>query len=154
MSSLNSFKVMIVTVCTIIFGIGVPEVLAKPVDNYLGIGARAPLRDDPAVIINAKLKIADLGGVGISGRPAIFLGKYTELRFALTGEKEVSPGWTPFFGGGIATNTDGNGESNPMLSGGVDVQLGESLVLNIGGNFIFQSNDRDREINVSVNYLF
>ena len=151
---LSNFKVTILTLCSLTFGIGVPEVLAKPVDNYIGVGARAPLVDDFAVIINAKIKIADFGGVGLSGRPAIFLGKYTELRFALTGEKEISPGWTPFFGGGVATNTDGTGETNPMLSGGVDVQLGERFVLNIGGNFIFQSDDRERELTATVNYMF
>ena len=64
MSSRNSFKVTIVTLCSLTFGIGVPEVLAKPIDSYIGVGARAPLQDDPALIINAKLKIADLGGVG------------------------------------------------------------------------------------------
>ena len=140
--------------CSLTFGIGVPEVLAKPIDSYIGVGARAPLQDDPALIINAKLKIADLGGVGWSGRPAIFLGKYTESRFALTGEKEVSPGWTPFFGIGVATNADGSGEVNPMLSGGLDVQIGERFVLNVGGNFIFQSDDRERELTATVNYMF
>jgi hypothetical protein len=154
MSSRNSFKVMIVTLCSLNFGIYVPEVFAKPIDNYIGVGARAPLQDDLSLILNAKLKIADLGGVSFSGRPAIFLGNSTESRFSLTGEKEISPGWTPFFGGGVATNTDQSGETNLMLSTGVDIQVSEKLVLNIGGNWIFQSDDNDREINVTVNYLF
>jgi hypothetical protein len=154
MSSRNSFKVMIVTLCSLNFGICVPEVFAKPIDNYIGAGARAPLRDPLVLILNAKVKIADLGGVSFSGRPAIFLGNSTESRFALTGEKEISPGWTPFLGVGVATNTDQSGETNPMLSVGVDIQVSEKIVLNVGGNWIFQSNDNDREINVTVNYLF
>jgi hypothetical protein len=145
---------MIVTLCSLNFGICVPEVFAKPIDNYIGAGARAPLRDPLVLILNAKVKIADLGGVSFSGRPAIFLGNSTESRFALTGEKEISPGWTPFLGVGVATNTDQSGETNPMLSVGVDIQVSEKIVLNVGGNWIFQSNDNDREINVTVNYLF
>lgn len=154
MSSRNSLKVTIVTLCILNFGICVPEAFAKPIDNYVGVGARAPLRDDLVLILNAKLKIADLGGVSFSARPAIFLGNSTESRFALTGEKETSPGWTPFLGVGVATNTDQSGETNLMLSGGVDVQIGEKLALNVGGNWIFQSDDNDREINVTLNYLF
>jgi hypothetical protein len=154
MSSRNSFKVIIVTLCSLSFGICVPEVFAKPIDNYIGVGARLPLQDDLSLILNAKLKIADLGGVSFSGRPAIFLGEFTESRFSLTGEKEIIPGWTPFFGVGVATNTDRSGETNLMLSGGVDVQVSEKLVLNVGGNWIFQSDDSDREINVTMNYLF
>jgi hypothetical protein len=145
---------MIVTLYSLTFGIGVPEVFAKPIDNYIGVGARAPLQDDLSLILNAKLKIADLGGVSFSARPALFLGKSTESRFSLTGEKEISPGWTPFFGVGVATNTDQSGETNLMVSGGVDIKVGEKLVFNVGGNWIFQSDDSDREINVTVNYLF
>lgn len=154
MSSRNSFKVMVITLCSLTFGIGVPEVLAKPTDSYIGVGARVPLRDDAAVIINAKFKITDVGEVSFAARPAILLGEYTELRFALTGEKEIAPGWTPFLGFGVATNTDGNGETNPMLAGGLDFQISEKVVLQVGGNWIFQSNDTDREVNVTVNYLF
>jgi hypothetical protein len=151
---------MIVALSMLTFGMGVPEVSAKPIDNYIGIGARAPLGviepfvDPVAVILNAKLKIVDIGGISFSARPAIFLGSYTESRFSLTGEKEISPGWAPFFGVGVATNTDESGETNTMLSGGVDVKIGESVALNVGGNWIFQSNDNDREINVTLNYLF
>jgi hypothetical protein len=148
---------MIVTLYSLTFGIGVPEVFAKPIDNYIGVGARAPLQDDLSLILNAKLKIADLGGVSFSARPALFLGKSgksTESRFSLTGEKEISPGWTPFFGVGVATNTDQSGETNLMVSGGVDIEIGEKLIFNVGGNWIFQSDDSDREINVTVNYLF
>jgi hypothetical protein len=154
MDSRNSFKVMSVALFSLTFGMGVPEVSAKPIDNYIGVGARAPLFDPLAVILNAKLKIANIGGVSFSARPAIFLGSYTESRFSLTGEKEISPGFTPFFGVGVATNADESGETNTMLSTGVDVKISESVVLNVGGNWIFQSNDGEREINVTVNYLF
>lgn len=154
MSSRHSFYVTIITLCSLTFGIAAPEALAKPADNYIGVGARGGLYDDTTAIINAKFKITDFGGVSLSGRPAIFLGNYTELRFSLTGEREIVPGWTPFFGVGVATNTDRSGEVNPMLSGGLDFQISERFVLQVGGNFIFQSNDTDKELTATVNYLF
>lgn len=154
MPNRNSFKVMIVTLCTLTFGIGVPGVLAKPIDNYFGIGARMPLQDPLSLIINAKFKIVDFGGVSFSGRPAIFLGEYTESRFSLTGEMQTGSNWAPFLGAGLATNTDRSGETNSMVSAGVDIGISEKLVFSVGGNWIFQADDNDREVNVTLNYLF
>lgn len=154
MSIRNSFIVTILAVSSLTFGIGGSEVLAKPTDSYIGVGARAPLQDENAVILNAKFKLIDFGNVSVAGRPAIFLGRFTELRFALTGETEIAPGWTPFLGVGVATNTDGSGEVNSMFAGGLDLQISEKVVLQIGGNWIFQSDDSDREITATINYLF
>lgn len=154
MSSCSIFHFTIITMCSLTFGIGVPEVLAKPADNYIGVGVRGGLGDDTKAIVNAKFKIINFGGISFSGRPAIFFGDYTELRFSLTSEKEIAPGWTPFFGIGIATNTDRSGEVNTMLAGGLDFQVSERFVIQVGGNYIFQSNDTDKELTATVNYLF
>lgn len=61
---------------------------------------------------------------------------------------------SPYLGGGIATNTDSSGATNPMLSGGVDIRLFENLVLGLNVNYIFQSefNDTDWEA-MSLLYL-
>ncbi len=156
MSSGSGWQVVITTIFTlcITFAIGVPHVLAKPADNYIGVGARGGLNDDTVGVINAKFKIIDLGGVSFSSRPAIFLGDYTELRLSLTGEKEIAPGWSPFLGGGLATNTDRSGETNLMFTGGLDLQINDRFVLQVGGNYIFQSNDTDAELAVTLNYVF
>jgi hypothetical protein len=143
----------IITLC-ITFAIGVPQVWAKPADNYLGVGVRGGLNDDAVGVINAKFKIIDLGGVSLSGRPAVFWGDYTELRLALTSEKEIVPGWSPFLGGGLATNTNRSGEVNFMLTTGLDFQINERLVLQGSGNYIFKSNDTDAELTITLNYLF
>jgi hypothetical protein len=153
MSIRSGFHATIITLyitCTI----GGTPVLAKPADNYLGVGVRGGLKDDTVGVINAKFKIIDLGGVSFSGRPAVFLGDYTELRLALTGEKEIMPGWSPFVGGGLATNTDRSGETNFMLTAGLDFKINERLVLQGTGNYIFQSNDTDAELAVTLNYSF
>lgn len=154
MSSRSSCYITTIALCSFTLGIAVPEALAKPADNYLGIGVRGGLNDDTDVVINAKFKITDLGGVSLSGRPAILFGNYTELRLALTGEGEIAPGWTPFFGVGVANNTDRSGRTNPMLAGGMDFQISERFVLQVGGNLIFQSNDTDKEFTATVNYSF
>ncbi len=155
-SSGGGWHVVIATIFTlcITFATDVPHVLSKPADNYIGVGARGGLNDDTVGVINAKFKIIDLGGVSFSSRPAVFLGDYTELRLSLTGEKEIAPGWSPFLGGGLATNTDRSGELNFMLSAGLDLQVSEKFVLQVGGNYIFQSNDTDAELAVTLNYVF
>jgi hypothetical protein len=154
MSTRSNYCITTIALCSFTLGIAAPEALAKPADNYMGIGVRGGLNDNTAVVINTKFKITDLGGVSLSGRPAIFFGKYTELRLALTGEGEIVPGWTPFFGVGVANNTDRNGQTNPMLAGGLDFQISERFVLQVGGNLIFQSNDTDKEFTATVNYSF
>jgi hypothetical protein len=154
MSSRISFNVAIITLCSFTFGIGVSEVSAKPADNYVGVGVRGGLGDDTDAIVNTKFKITDFGGISLSSRPAILFGDYTELRLSFTGEKEIVPGWSPFIGGGVAANTDRNREINPMLTAGLDVQVSNRFVLQVGGNLIFQSSDTDKELTVTVNYSF
>jgi hypothetical protein len=153
MSIRSGSHATIFTLC-ITCAIGGSQVLAKPADNYIGVGVRGGLNDDAVGVINAKFKIIDLGEVSLSGRPAVFLGDYTELRLALTSEKEIIPGWSPFVGGGLATNTDRSGETNFMLTAGLDFKINERLVIQSSGNYIFQSNDTDAELAVTLNYLF
>ena len=153
-SGFHFIVITIFTLCSLNIVMGTPLTLAKPANNYIGVGARGGLNDDTVGVINAKFKITDLGGVSLSARPAIFLGDYTELRLSLTGEKEILPGWSPFLGGGLATNTDQSGEVNFMLAGGLDFQINERFVLQVGGNYIFQSNDTDAELAITLNYLF
>lgn len=141
-----------------IFGLALglyePSALADPADYFLGAGARAGFNDETAAVINAKVKVADFGEISLSGRPAIFLGSETEFRLALTGEGEIAPNCSPFVGGGLAVNTDGSGNVDPMLSAGVDFQLAKQVVMQVGGNFIFEANDTDTELIATVNYAF
>ena len=52
---------------------------------------------------------------------------------------------SPYVGGGIATNTDGLGYTDPMVTGGLDVNLTENITLGFNVNRIFQSNVDDRD---------
>jgi hypothetical protein len=57
-------------------------------------------------------------------------------------------------GGGIAINTDGNGDTDPLLTTGLDVKVIKKVVIQVGSNFIFKSNDTDAEVTATVNYAF
>lgn len=50
---------------------------------------------------------------------------------------------SPYLGGGIATATDSTSGADPMLSMGVDLRLGSSFSVDLGLNYIFQSQSVD-----------
>lgn len=54
---------------------------------------------------------------------------------------------SPYVGGGIATNTDSSGQTNAMVTGGLDLNVHENVVLGLNVNYIFQTdvNDTDWE---------
>lgn len=51
--------------------------------------------------------------------------------------------FSPFFGLGIATNTDSNGKTEPMVSAGVDLNITPNLSIAASINVIYQSGDQD-----------
>jgi hypothetical protein len=51
---------------------------------------------------------------------------------------------SPFFGLGIATNTDSNGKTEPMASLGVDLNITRNLSIAAAINVIYQRDDDDR----------
>jgi hypothetical protein len=52
---------------------------------------------------------------------------------------------SPYLGGGIATNTDSTGATNPMLTGGVDINITNNIVLGLNVNYIFQTDIDDTD---------
>jgi hypothetical protein len=52
---------------------------------------------------------------------------------------------SPYFGGGIATNTDSTGATNPMLTGGLDINITPNLVFGLNVNYIFQNDISDTD---------
>ncbi len=126
--------------------------LAEPADNYVGVGARGGFNDDLTAVVGAKIKVADFGEISLSGRPAILIGDETEYRIALTGEGEVSPDFSLFAGGGLAINTDGSDNINPLVTAGLDFEVAEQVVIQVGGNYIFKDGDTDAELIATVNY--
>lgn len=52
---------------------------------------------------------------------------------------------SPYLGGGIATNTDSTGTTNPMLTGGVDINITRNIVLGFNLNYIVQTDIDDTD---------
>jgi hypothetical protein len=52
---------------------------------------------------------------------------------------------SPYLGGGIATNTDSTGATNPMLTAGVDINITRNIVLGFNANYIYQNDIGDTD---------
>ncbi|MEO0759308.1 MAG: hypothetical protein AAFY78_20820 [Cyanobacteria bacterium J06648_16] len=130
---------------------------AQVPDYYVGVGVRAFFNDDTSVILDSKAKIVDLGSrndYSASLRPAVYFGDETAFRVPVTFEAEATENFYPFVGGGVAYNTDGDENLDPMITAGLDVRLSDQLILNLEGNFIFQPSDTDAELAASINFEF
>jgi hypothetical protein len=53
--------------------------------------------------------------------------------------------FSPYFGGGIANNTDSTGVTNPMATGGVDINITRNITLGLNVNYIFQTDIDDTD---------
>ena len=63
--------------------------------------------DSTAAVIDSKIKLANLGDVTLSTRPAVLLGGYDgEWRLPFTIDYEVAHGLSLFGGGGLAYGMD------------------------------------------------
>ena len=125
-------------------------------DYYLGVGARGLKGDPLAGVIGAKLKLLDLDGLTLSTRPALLLGGFHDewsLPFTVDG-KLNSYGFAWFGGAGLKHGMDDLGDTDPMVTGGIDLPLDNRLVLNVTINYMWQVaiDDLDGELLVSINY--
>jgi hypothetical protein len=125
-------------------------------DYYLGVGARGLKGDALALVIGAKLKLFDLDELTLSTRPALLFGAYDDewsLPFTVEG-KLNSYGFAWFGGAGVRHGMDDLGKTDPMVTGGIDLPLGNRLVLNVTINYMWQTaiDDLDGELLVSINY--
>lgn len=101
--------------------------------------------------------------LALSIRPAYIFGNSdqsgksnNEGAFQMPLTLDIAPDFwiSPFGGVGIATNTDSNGKTEPMLSGGVDFRLAKNVVLTVGLNYVFQSDDSDNRDLSAVSVLY
>jgi hypothetical protein len=77
-----------------------------------------------------------------------------EIRLPLTIDLFNRSFVTPFFGGGIATNVDGLGYTDGMLTAGIDLNITKWITIGSNVNYIYQTNidDTDWEV-LSMIYL-
>jgi outer membrane protein W len=64
--------------------------------------------------------------------------------------------FSPYFGAGLATNTDTSNTTDAMLTGGFDLNLVRHLTLGFNVNYVFQSalNDTDWEAMALLYFRF
>jgi hypothetical protein len=123
-------------------------------DYYVGAGARFGFNDNVSFVVDSKAKLADLGDFTVSARPSVLFGSDVELRLPLSIEAPLNDGVYPYGGAGVAYNADGNSSFDPMLTGGVDLELGNNLVLDVGLNVVFKPGNTDTEMAATLNYRF
>jgi len=125
-------------------------------DYYVGAGARGLKGDPLALVIGAKVKLADFDGFTLSTRPALLFGGYDgEWSLPFTVEGHLNSYGFAWVGGlGLRHGMDGLGATDPMVTGGIDLPLGNRLVLNFTINYMWQAaiDDLDGEFLMSINY--
>jgi hypothetical protein len=118
----------------------------------IGGGARIGVGEPTYALLFGRLGVQLATDVAISLRPVYVFGNSDQFgksnsqgsfQMPLTIDLAPRSPVSPYFGFGIATNTDSDGGVDPMLSGGVDIRLVERLYLTVGVNYIFQSVDQD-----------
>lgn len=135
-----------------------PTPRAEVSDYYIGAGIRGGQADATAAVIDSKIKLVGLGDFTVSTRPALLFGGYdTEWRLPFTVESHTnSHGVSLFGGGGLAYNMDDLGDTDAMVTGGLDVALARRLIVDLTINYIWQSSisDDDTEFMATLNYGF
>lgn len=135
-----------------------PAPPSEPPAYYLGAGFRGGKGDATAAVIDSKFKLVSVGSRTLSIRPAYLTGGYdTEWRLPVTFEGHQSERGISFFGGGgLAYNMDDLGETDGMVTGGIDYAWKRRLVVNLTLNYIWQDaiSDDDTEFLASLNYAF
>ena len=134
-----------------------PTPSATVPDYYIGAGVRGGSSDSTAAVIDSKIKLANLGDVTLSTRPAVLRGGYDgEWRLPFTIDYEIAHGFSVFGGGGLAYGMDDLEELDGMATVGLDVALRPRLIVNVTINYIWQNtiSDDDTEFAVTLNYGF
>ena len=134
-----------------------PTPSATVPDYYIGAGVRGGSSDATAAVIDSKIKLANLGDVTLSTRPAVLIGGYDgEWRLPFTVDYEIAHGLSLFGGGGLAYGMDDLEELDGMVTGGLDLAVKPRVIVNLTINYIWQSaiSDDDTEFAVTLNYGF
>lgn len=92
--------------------------------------------------------------LAISLRPSVIFGNSdlqgkpnseSSFQMPLTLDLFRSSTFSPYFGVGIATNTDSTGYTDPMITGGVDINFTRNITLGLNVNYIFQNQIGDTD---------
>lgn len=150
MGSLTHLGYLSVLAAPMMIGVLAPAAIAGPLDGYnIGAGVRTGFNDGTSLAIGGKIPITRFEiydvGLGVSARPDLIFGDETEFRAAVTIDASASK-VNPYGGVGLAYNTDNTGDTSPMFSAGLEIDLQQSFGVRLGGNYIFQDGDTDAEL--------
>ena len=131
-----------------------PQVRRQESTAIVGIGggARIGFGEPTDAMIYGRLGVPLTPDIAVSVRPAYIFGNADQVgksnnqgafQAPITLDLATRSWISPYIGFGIATNTDSNGNTDPMISGGVDIKLLDRLYLALGVNYIFESSDPD-----------
>lgn len=131
----------------------------------IGTGYHGFAGDRSSPVLTGRLGYAFGEGFGVSLRPTyIFLNRdlqgvdNSDGAFQLPLTLDLFPRsiLSPYFGGGLATNTDTSNTTDAMLTGGFDLNLVRHLTLGFNVNYVFQSalNDADWEAMALLYFRF
>lgn len=123
----------------------IAQVQASPRPHYGGVGIRAGLRDEPALVLGLRFQLASADALSLSLRPAVLVASSIELRVSLTVDAGITGRLQGYAGVGAAYNESGSRRLDPMLSGEADFTLLDRLGLHAGLNHLFQPRDGDTE---------
>lgn len=132
-----------------------PATLPGPIFG-IGAGYHGFAGDRPSPVLTGRLGYAFGEDFGISLRPTyIFLNRDLQgvdnsdgaFQMPLTLDLFPRSLLSPYFGAGLATNTDTTHTTDAMLTGGIDMNIVPHLTLGFNVNYIIQSalNDTDWE---------
>jgi hypothetical protein len=132
----------------------------------IGAGARIGSGEPTYPMVYGRLGRMLDSNIALSLRPRYIFGNSDlqvrsnsegAFQMPLTLDFKLTPWLSPYLGGGIATNTDSTGKTNGMLSLGADISISRHIAIDLGLNYVFQSdsidsNGRDLEF-TSVLYV-
>jgi len=141
-----------------------PATLPGPIFG-IGTGYHGFAGDRSSPVLTGRLGYAFGEEFGVSLRPTyIFLNRDLQgvdnsdgaFQMPLTLDLFPRAMFSPYFGVGIATNTDTNNTTDAMLTGGIDLNLVRYLTLGLNVNYIFESslNDTDWEAMALLYFRF
>lgn len=118
----------------------------------IGGGARIGIGEPTFGMVYGRLGHELNKNVSLSLRPAYVFGNSDgqgtrnnqgAFQMPLTLDIQPNAKVSPYIGAGIATNTDSNGNTQAMVSAGVDISVAKHISLVAGLNYIIQSSDSD-----------
>lgn len=145
---------------------GTSNLNIRPRLSYIGVGGNIGLGGDSALgegsfMVYSKVALTN----NISVRPAVAIETDPTILLPITYDfrsrtVDPIPGETiqpfavqPFIGGGIGIETSNDADIGPLITGGVDVPLGENLMLTGNANVLF-IDDTDFGLMLGVGYRF